>query len=349
MLLLRGKDDFTEWARLISMAIQERYPEASIFIHSQENTLTEDEMKDRVARSDKMSTRCMEDLESDEPDESEDVDVYKIYTFKYERRNKLRQLVTSTIGFIQQRMSADCIHTIKQLSDRYTKSIKEYDLFDFWLSINEAMAAKGIQKAAASAKALMDISTLRQEMNESIADYVIRFSKKAEELMNKEGLKVSETVLSCIFINNLGDVYNGYKNHMLNQEGEELKLMAVKEGAIRWTVNDAQENVMVTLRRNNQPFNRKYAVNKEKQATNKEKQAMSKERYENRKGKRCFACNQIGHMMRNCPRVQQIAAVAWNGEDESRNKEYKDNRQGVTENNARTTSQNAVDDSSDSE
>ncbi len=308
-MMLKGKFDFPDWARHISMSIQEKYSEASDYIFSGDNLPTNDEMAKRKEQSKKISARCMEDLEKDEPDDSEDVDLYRIYTFKYDRRSKLRTLVKSTIGFIQQRISAECINTIKHMNDDYNTAIKSFNLLAFWLSIVAAMAPKGLQKASSTAKLLLDMTNMKQEHNENIGEYVARFSKKAEEIHGVDDIKVSKSVISCVFLQGLSDAYNGYKNYILNKNEDEIMFVTVKEGAVRWNITE-QETIMIM----NGAYGRKYGstftkgkgpfINKRNNKNN-----ISNNNNNNfAKKRKCFACGKHDHLVKDCPKLKAVAA-----------------------------------------
>lgn len=313
-MMLKGKSDFPDWARHISMSIQEKYSEASDYIFSQDYIPTDDEMEKRKEQSKKISTRCMEELEKDEPDDSEDVDLYKIYTFKYDRRSKLRTLVKSTIGFIQQRISVECINTIKHMNDDYNNAIKSFNLLAFWLSIVAAMAPKGLQKASSTAKLLLDMTNMKQEHNENIGEYVTRFSKKAEEIHGKDDIKVSESVISCVFLQGLSDAYNGYKNYILNKNEDEIKFVTVKEGAVRWNITE-QETIMIMNGSNGRRYGSTFTkgkgsfINKRNNKNNASNNNNNNNNNNFGKKRKCFACGKYDHLVKDCPKMKTIAAI----------------------------------------
>lgn len=318
--MLKGKSDFTDWARHISISIQEKYAEASDFIFSQDSIPTGDEMEKRTEQSKKISVRCMEELEKNEPDDSEDVDLYKIYTFKYDRRSKLRTLVKSTIGFIQQRISAECTNTIKHMNDDYNNAIKSFNLLAFWLSIVAAMAPKGLQKASSTAKLLLDMTNMKQEHNENIGEYVARFSKKAEEIHGKDDIKVSETVISCVFLQGLSDAYNGYKNYILNKSEDEIKFVTVKEGAVRWNISE-QETIMVMNGTNGRRYEPTYTKGKGTIISKRNNKINANNNNNNSsivKRRKCFACGKYDHLIKNCPKMKGIAAITIEQEEKEK-------------------------------
>lgn len=319
-MMLKGKSDFPDWSRHISMSIQEKYSEASDYIFSQDNMPTDDEMEKRKEQSNKISTRCMEDLERHEPDDSEDVDLYKIYTFKYDRRSRLRTLVKSTIGFIQQRISVECMNTIKHMNNDYNNAIKSFNLFAFWSSITAAMASKGLQKASSLAKLLLDMTNMKQEHNENIGEYVTRFSKKAEEVHGKDDIKVSESVISCVFLQGLTDAYNGYKNYILNKNEDEIRFVTVKEGAVRWNITE-QETIMIMNGSNGRRYgstftkgkgsfiNKRNYKNNVSNNNNNNSNSNSNSNNNFTKKRKCFACGKYDHLVKDCPKMKAVAAI----------------------------------------
>lgn len=52
---------------------------------------------------------------------------------------------------------------------------------------------------------------------------------KEEKIRDKDNIKISEIIVSCIFLQGLHDRYNEYKTHIQNKNEDDIKFMKVKE------------------------------------------------------------------------------------------------------------------------
>jgi len=211
----------------------------------------------------------------------------------------MRSMVTSALGYIQQRISIDCLQMIKQLDSSFGSSVSDYNLFGAWKAIGNSMSPKGIAKSLSTARILCEACSMKQGTNESITVYSSRFTKKIEELITKDEVEISESVIASIYIYGLNEAYNGYKNHIQNRKGNTIDLISVREGAIRWavTVSDIGLNNDVVVAAfssssNNKNSSSLKSSNRNNNSSGKQNKLLNK--------RTCFRCGQVGHLLRDC-------------------------------------------------
>jgi hypothetical protein len=183
--------------------------------------------------------------------------------------------------------------------------MESYDLYTFWTAIGEAMSPKGMAKAMGCARCMSELAALKQEQEEQVSSYASRFSKKVDELQSQEGAEISESVLVCLFAIGLNDKYVGYRNHVQNKGEDECDFVSVREGAIRWTINEVPAPLMVTTTRTTGATKQASECKPRKGQSNRQYRARRQERK-----RECFACGSSEHMVMDCPRVNRAPVVA---------------------------------------
>ncbi len=155
-------------------------------------------MERRMIEATNISKTCNEALKGEEV-KIKDPELFKMHLLMLERRGRTREMVTSAIGFIQQRISSECLQLIKHIQILYNDSIDDYDLYSFWDAIAKAMKPNEMILAMRTAL-LTEISCMKQEGDESINGYITRFSKKMDELSNTEGITPCQLKKSPLLI-----------------------------------------------------------------------------------------------------------------------------------------------------
>lgn len=300
--ILREKEQYPSWARGLSLILQERHPEASRMMVWDEVPPTDETRRARMNEARAISAKCLENIE--EPADA-DAEAYKLFVMKMEQRTKYRAMVTSAIGFVQTKITPETIQMIRHLEEGYVRSIADFNLVNFWESIKRAMSPKGMAKIMTTAMILRDLVSLKQGSNQNIVDYVAEFSKKAEEIMAREEIKIDENVLSSLFVLGTNDNYNGFRNYFYNKEEDDAAFVTTREEAIRWKITNIDhgysQNAIAA------------AAIEEKKKSN---TSILKKKSEKPKRK-CFACGNHNHLMKDCPRLKSVAAnaIGSNGND----------------------------------
>lgn len=298
--LLRDRENYNEWAKWIYFQLQEKHPDASRLMVWEEKSPEKEVLMKRIEESNILSRICKEPLENDEA-KIKDPELFKFHLLKLERRNKTRGMVTSAIGFIQQRISSDCLQLIKHTEEAYNKAIEDYDLYSMWEAINKAMKPKEMMMAMKAAKVLIEIASMKQEGDESINNYNTKFSNKIDELSSIEGINIKQSVLSCLYANGLNETFTSFKNHIQNLKEADMDFMKTREAALRWaTTEEGNGNVFASVSYKG-PM-KKYDKSKVKSTEKKVNQ--------NKKG--CYICKETTHFFKDCPKLKAIAAAATN-------------------------------------
>lgn len=291
--ILKERENYNEWAKWIYYQLQEKHPDASRIMVWEEIKPSDDIVEKRKEESISISKTCQEALD-DEERKIKDPDLFKLHLLKIDRRNKLRGMVTSAIGFIQQRISNECLQLIKHTEVSYKQSIEMYDLYSFWDSILRAMMPKGMVKSMMTARILNEISNLKQGEDESINSYISNFSKKMDELTKFDGISIKQSVLSCLYTNGLNESFTSFKNHIQNLSDDDMDFVKAREASIRWaTIGEINNTALASV--------------SVKGTTIKQK-AYDKKSKQNKKG--CYICKETSHFFRECPKLKAIAAGA---------------------------------------
>lgn len=311
--LLREREGYNEWAKWIYFQLQEKHPDASRIMVWEEKLPEKEVIVKRMMEATNISKMCMEALD-DEEAKIKDPELFKMHLLKIERRGRTRGMVTSAIGFIQQRISSECLQLIKHKEASYNKAIDDYDLYSFWDAIAKAMKPKEMVLAMRTATLLAEISSMKQEGDETVNEYIARFSKKMDELSNTEGITIKQSVLSCMYVNGLNESFTSFKNHIQNLKEADMDFMKTREASLRWTTTEGiNGTVLVASSPHKGPMKQKgYMITK------------SNIRKPNTGKRACYICKETTHLFKDCPKFKAIAAGATTTNDNNGNINNKD-------------------------
>ena len=240
------REGYSEWTKWIYFQLQEKHPDASRIMVWEEKLPEKEVMEIRMIEATNISKTYKEALE-DEEAKIKDSELFKMHLLNLERRERTRGMVTSAIGFIQQRISNEYLQLIKHTETSYNDSIDDYNLYSFWDAIAKDMKPNEMVLVMRTATLLTEISCMKQEGDESINGYITRFSKKMDELSNTEGITIKQSVLSCMYVNGLNDSFTSFNNHIQNLKEADMDFMKTREASIRWATTESVNGTALVM------------------------------------------------------------------------------------------------------